>query len=95
MAKNDLIFKYNNGTKDVPEFAEASAGTIYIKKKSDTRAEMFIHTPLEKEGDTGLKLQVGGSGNVYVGDSDDPAAKEYQVVINPDGEILENVVTSE
>ena len=94
MAKNDLIFKYGEG--DVPSFNDAtSAGTIYIKKKSDTKAEMFIHTPLQDEDDDKLTLQVGGFGNVYVGDPTNPEASEYQAVINPNGDVIDNIVTSE
>ena len=89
----NLIFKYGgDNAKDLTDFNDVAStpGTIYIKKKNNKKAEMFIDTPTESS----TRLQIGGTGDVYVGDPDDEEAKEYQAVINPNGTVLDNIVTS-
>ena len=81
---NNLIFKY--GTGDLPV---SSAGTVYIKKSGNAKADMYIDSP----GTNSKRLRVGS--DVYVGNPEDTEAEDYEVVINPNGEIIENVVTSE
>ena len=84
----NLNFKYGttniNGANNVP-------GTIYVQKTGDGKAKMYIDTPTESS----TRLQIGGTGDVYVGDPDDEEAKEYQAVINPNGNVIDNIVTSE
>lgn len=89
----NLNFKYGgDNAKDLTDFTEVAStpGTIYIKKKNDKKAEMFIDTPTESS----TRLQVGGTGDVYVGDPDDEEAKDYQVAIDPNGTFIDNIVTS-
>lgn len=89
----NLNFKYGgDNAKDLTDFNDVAStpGTIYIKKKNNKKAEMFIDTPTESS----TRLQIGGTGDVYVGDPDDEEAKEYQAVINPNGTVLDNIVTS-
>ena len=40
---NDLIFKYGDG--DLPE---SNAGTVYIKKSGNTKADMYVDSPETK-----------------------------------------------
>jgi hypothetical protein len=72
----NLNFKYGeDNTKNLANFNDVTKapGTIYIKKKNDRKAEMFIDTPT----DSSTRLQIGGIGDVYVGDPNDEEAKEY------------------
>lgn len=80
----DLIFKYGAG--DLPE---SNAGTVYIKKSGNTKADMYVDSPEANS----RRLRIGS--DVYVGDPEDTEAEDYEVVINPNGEVIENVVTSE
>lgn len=79
---NDLIFKY--GTGNLPE---SNAGTVYIKKSGNTKADMYIDSPETNS----QRLRVGS--DVYVGDPEDTEANDYEVVINPNGDVLEGIVT--
>ena len=81
---NDLIFKY--GTGDLPE---SNAGTVYIKKSGNTKADMYVDSPETNS----QRLRIGS--DVYVGDPEDTEAEDYEVVINPNGEVIENWVTAE
>ena len=80
---NDLIFKY--GTGDLPESNDA--GTVYIKKSGNTKADMYVDSPDANN----QRLRIGSDG--YVGDPEDTEAEDYKVVINPNGDIIDNVVT--
>lgn len=81
---NDLIFKY--GTGDLPG---SNAGTVYIKKLGNTKADMYVDSPEANS----QRLRIGS--DVYVGDPEDAEAEDYKVVINPNGEVIENLVTTE
>lgn len=80
---NDLIFKY--GTGDLPESNDA--GTVYIKKSGNTKADMYVDSPDANN----QRLRIGS--DVYVGDPEDTEANDYDVVINPNGDVLEGIVT--
>jgi hypothetical protein len=80
---NDLIFKY--GTTDLP--ASNAAGTVYIKKSGNTKADMYVDSPETNS----QRLRIGS--DVYVGDPENTEAKDYDVIINPNGDIIDNVVT--
>lgn len=80
----DLIFKYGTGV--LPE--SSNAGTVYIKKSGNTKADMYVDSP----ENTSQRLRIGS--DVYVGDPKDTEAKDYEVIINPNGEVINNVVTS-
>ena len=82
----DLKFKYGEG--DVP--TATAAGTVYIKKTVDGKAQMFVDEPVE-DGSTPDRLQIGGE--IFIGDPDD-AGKDYEVVIDPNGTFIDNIVTS-
>lgn len=86
MADN-LIFKYGMG--DMPAAAANTAGTVYIKKTVDGKAQMFIDEPVG-DGSSPDRLQIGGE--IFIGDPDE-AGEDYEVVINPEGDILEGIVT--
>ena len=84
----DLKFKY--GTGNLPD---KNAGAVYIKKiEKPGRAKLYIDTPIEAAGSV-ERLVIGG--DVYVGDQNDSEASSYDVVINPNGNVIENFVTSE
>ena len=80
----DLIFKYGDGV-----LPEKKAGTVYIKKSGNTKADMYVDSPEA----TSQRLRIGS--DVYVGDPKDTEAKDYEVIINPNGEVINNVVTSD
>lgn len=84
----NLNFKYGTGV--IPATSEQTRGNVYIKKIGNTRAKMFIDSPIATE-----RLTIGG--DVFVGDPDveGSGADDYDVIINPDGDIINNVVTSE
>ena len=90
MAKNDLIFKYGEGDLKLTEQNQNApgydAGTVYVRKLSDTRGQMFVDYP----GQEDARLQIGGE--IFVGDPKE-AGEDYEVVINPNGDVLEGVVT--
>ena len=81
----DLIFKYGTGV--LPE--SNAGGTVYIKKSGNTKADMYVDSPEA----TSQRLRIGS--DVYVGDPKDTEAKDYEVIINPNGEVINNIVTSE
>lgn len=82
---NDLIFKYGEG--NMPAATADTAGTIYIKKSGNSKADMYVDSP-----DTNSqRLRIGS--DVYVGDPEDTEANDYEVIINPNGDIIDNVVT--
>lgn len=88
----DLNFKYGTG-----ELPGITSGSVYIKKIADAkegaangRARIYIDSPETNS----KRLEIGG-GDVYVGKSSDSEAKNYDVVIDPDGDVINNIVTSE
>lgn len=87
---NDLSFKYGTGdlklTEQNENAPEYDAGTVYVRKLSNTRGQMFVDYP----GQEDTRLQIGGE--VFVGDPKD-AGDDYEVIINPNGDILEGIVT--
>lgn len=85
----DVVFKYS-ATKELPQ--DKTAGTFYIKKKDNEKAELYLDTP---DAQDRLIISGGGGGDVYVGDPNSADAQEYEVVINPNGSVVNNVVTSE
>lgn len=88
----DVVFKYSaTTTKELPTMTNNTAGTFYIKKKDSEKAELYLDTP---DGKDRLIISGGGGGDVYVGDPDSTDAQEYEVVINPNGSVVNNVVTS-
>lgn len=93
-----IDLKFNYGTKDISTVSKV-AGNIYIKKivdatnenKDNGRARLYIDTPVSDSGNI-ERLSIGG--DVYVGKATEAAAAGYDVVIDPDGEVIDNVVTS-
>lgn len=83
---NDLHFKYGTGDLDQVNYAE---GTVYVKKTANKRAQMFVDVPNNGRE----RLQIGGE--IFVGDPNGTDTGDYEVVINPNGDIIENFVTSE
>lgn len=78
--------KFMYGTNNFPE--DGAPGTFYVKRVGETtRGKIAINTPEEES----KQIIIGG--DVYVGDPGDAAAEDYDVVINPDGDVLENIVT--
>lgn len=71
----NLNFKYGTG-----DITTSEAGTVYVKKTGSKKAQMFIDNPVDENE----RLQIGGE--IYIGDPEDAAAANYQVVINPDGD---------
>lgn len=88
MATN-LNFKY--GTTNISEASNAP-GTIYVQRTGNGKAKMYIDNPTVTEAD---RLQIGG--DIFVGDPDaeGSGADDYDVIINPNGEVIENWVTTE
>lgn len=86
----DVVFKYGSTSEDLPP--SKTAGTFYIKQKDSSKAELYLDPPT---GEDRLIISGGGGGDVYVGDPDSDDAQEYEVVINPNGNVINNVVTSE
>ena len=91
-----IDLKFNYGIGDIGNVNKV-AGNIYIKKIADAtnenkdngRARLYIDTPVNNNVE---RLAIGG--DVYVGDPTDSAAASYDVVINPNGQVINNVVTS-
>lgn len=85
----DLKFKY--GTTDINE-ATNDPGTIYVQRTGTGKAKMYIDNPTVTGTD---RLQVGG--DIFVGDpnAEGSGAENYEVIINPNGEVINNIVTSE
>lgn len=91
----NLKFKY--GTQELN--AAKNAGNIYVRKiasatnenKDNGRAKLYIDTPISN-GEV-ERLSVGS--DVFVGDPNSEEASNYDVIINPAGNIINNVVTSE
>ena len=81
----DLKFKY--GTNDLDQ-VNYEAGSVYVKKTSSKKAQMFIDNPASRE-----RLQIGGE--IFVGDPSDKDTSDYDVIINPNGNVIEDWVTSE
>lgn len=88
MATN-LNFKY--GTTNISE-ASNVPGTIYVQRTGNGKAKMYIDNPTVTEAD---RLQIGG--DIFVGDPDaeGSGADDYDVIINPNGEVIENWVIAE
>lgn len=85
----DLKFKY--GTSNI-NGAGNDPGTIYVQRTGNGKAKMYIDNPTATGAD---RLQIGG--DIFVGDPDvvGSGADDYDVIINPDGEVIENWVTTE
>lgn len=85
----DLKFKY--GTSDI-NGADNDPGTIYVQRTGNGKAKMYIDNPTVTGAD---RLQIGG--DIFVGDPDaeGSGADDYDVIINPNGEVIENWVTTE
>lgn len=85
----DLKFKY--GTSNI-NGAGNDPGTIYVQRTGNGKAKMYIDNPTVTGAD---RLQIGG--DIFVGDPDaeGSGAGDYDVIINPDGEVIENWVTTE
>lgn len=85
---NGLSFKYGTGDLKNQNAPDYDAGTVYVRKLSDTRGQMFVDYP----GQEDARLQIGGE--IFVGDPNE-AGDDYEVIINPNGDVIDNVVTSE
>ena len=85
----DLKFKY--GTKDINR-ASNDPGTIYVQRTGAGKAKMYIDNPTVTGSD---RLQI--SGDIFVGDpnAEGSGAGNYDVIINPNGEVIEDWVTTE
>ena len=85
----DLKFKY--GTSDISG-ASNDPGTIYVQRTGNGKAKMYIDNPTATGAD---RLQIGG--DIFVGDPnvEGSGAGDYDVIINPNGEVIENWVTTE
>ena len=85
----DLKFKY--GTTNINE-ADNDPGAIYVQRTGNGKAKMYIDNPTVTGTD---RLQIGG--DIFVGDPDaeGSGAGDYDVIINPNGEVIENWVTTE
>lgn len=85
----DLKFKY--GTSDI-NGASNDPGTIYVQRTGNGKAKMYIDNPTVTGTD---RLQIGG--DIFVGDPDveGSGADDYDVIINPNGEVIENWVIAE
>ena len=98
MANNDnvnLDFKYGDENSSLPQDGTTPAltpGRIYVKKSGTGKAKMFIDTP---DISSSERLQIGG--DIFVGDPDaeGSGADDYDVIINPNGEVIEDWVTTE
>lgn len=98
MANNDKVnldFKYGDENSSLPvdgTTPNLTPGRIYVKKSGTGKAKMFIDTP---DASSSERLQIGG--DIFVGDPDveGSGAGDYDVIINPNGEVIENWVTSE
>lgn len=98
MANNDKVnldFKYGDENSSLPQDGTTPAltpGRIYVKKSGTGKAKMFIDTP---DISSSERLQIGG--NIFVGDPDveGSGADGYNVIINPNGEVIEDWVTTE
>ena len=89
----NLDFKYGGENSSLPmsgSTPDLTPGRVYIKKTKAGRAQMFIDTP---DRDNSERLQLGGE--IFVGDPVGKDLSDYDVIIIPDGNILENFVTSE
>ena len=85
----DLKFKY--GTTNIDEVGN-DPGTIYIQRIGDGKAKMYVDNPTVTGAD---RLQI--SGDIFVGDPsvEGSGANDYDVIINPNGEVIKDWVTSE
>lgn len=85
----DLKFKY--GTSNINE-ANNDPGTIYVQRTGDGKAKMYIDNPTITGAD---RLQIGG--DIFIGDpnAEGSGADNYEVIINPNGEFLDNIVTGQ
>ena len=85
----NLKFKY--GTNDIDGTGN-DPGTIYVQRTGDGKAKMYIDNPTSSKAD---RLQIGG--DIFVGnpDAEGSGADNYDVIINPNGEVIENWVTTE
>ena len=98
MANNDKVnldFKYGDENSSLPQDGTTPAltpGRIYVKKSGTGKAKMFIDTP---DISSSERLQIGG--DIFVGDpnAEGSGADDYDVIINPNGEVIENWVTTE
>lgn len=98
MANNDKVnldFKYGDENSSLPidgTTPDLTPGRIYVKKSGTGKAKMFIDTP-----DTSSSERLQISGDIFVGDPDaeGSGAEDYDVIINPNGEVIENWVTTE
>ena len=85
----DLKFKY--GTDDIDKVGN-DPGTIYVQRTGNGKAKMYIDNPTVIGAD---RLQIGG--DIFVGDPnvEGSGADDYDVIINPNGNVIEDWVTSE
>ena len=98
MANNDKVnldFKYGDENSSLPvdgTTPNLTPGRIYVKKSGTGKAKMFIDTP---DASSSERLQIGG--DIFVGDPDaeGSGADDYDVIINPNGEVIENWVIAE
>lgn len=98
MANNNSInldFKYGAENSSLPMSGSTpnlTPGRVYIKKSGTGKAKMFIDTP---DISSSERLQIGG--DIFVGDPDaeGSGADDYDVIINPNGEVIEDWVTTE
>lgn len=96
MANNNSVnldFKYGKEDSSLPmsgSTPDLTPGRVYIKKTKAGRAQMFIDTP---EPQNSERLQLGGE--IFVGDPSNKDTSDYDVIINPNGEVIENWVTTE
>lgn len=98
MVNNDKVnldFKYGDENSSLPTNGTTpnlNPGRIYVKKSGTGKAKMFIDTP---DTSSSERLQIGG--DIFVGDPDaeGSGAEDYDVVINPNGDVIDNIVTSE
>lgn len=89
----NLDFKYGKEDSSLPmsgSTPDLTPGRVYIKKTKAGRAQMFIDTP---EPQNSERLQLGGE--IFVGDPSNKDTSDYDVIINPNGEVIENWVTTE
>ena len=92
-ATNSVNLNFKYGTGNLPT---QTAGNVYVKKIANAtttangRAKIYIDSP---ESST-QRLEIGG-GDVYVGKSSDEAAANYDVVIDPNGDVIDGLVTGQ
>ena len=89
----NLDFKYGKEDSSLPmsgSTPDLTPGRVYIKKTKAGKAQMFIDTP---EPNNSERLQLGGE--IFVGDPFNKDTSDYDVIINPNGNVIEDWVTSE